>query len=82
MNAIYNVRNLKVAGAQMFGLLKVEDLTFIPLKVRLLLFKDIIIFIFLSLLCDTVGESCWVIASIIVSVRRSSIKCCSYAFLS
>ena len=35
----------------MFGLLKVEGLTFIPIKVRLLLFKEIIISL-LSLLCE------------------------------
>ena len=39
MNAIYSVRTQKVVGAQTFGLLKVEGLTFIPIKVRLLLFK-------------------------------------------
>ena len=44
MNAIYSMRTLKVVGAQMFGcqmfgLLKVEGRTFIPIKVRLLLFK-------------------------------------------
>ena len=44
MNAIYSI------GAQTFGLLKVNDLTFIPLKVRFLLFKDIIFL--LSLLCE------------------------------
>ena len=36
MNAIYS------AGAQTFGLLKAKGLTFIPLKVRLLLFRYII----------------------------------------
>ena len=51
MNAIYSMRDLKVARAQTFGLsniwlLKVEGLTFIPIKVRLLLFKDIIFLIF------------------------------------
>ena len=34
----------------------------------------IFVFPFVSLLCDTVGGCCWGIASIMVSVRRSSIK--------
>ena len=38
MNAIYFVGILKVARAQTFGLLEAEGLTFIPIKVRLLLF--------------------------------------------
>ena len=48
MNAIYS------AGAQTFGLLKVKGLTFIPLKVRLLLFKNIIVI--LSLLSEKKKE--------------------------
>ena len=88
MNIIYSMRSLKVAGAQTFVLLEVECLTFIPIKVRLLLFRKNNIdffFPFLSLLCDTVRGCCWMIASIIVLVRRSSIKVlryCSYAVLS
>ena len=39
INFIHSMRSLKVVGAQTFGLLKVEGLTFIPVKVRLLLFK-------------------------------------------
>ena len=39
MNVLYSVRSLRVVGAQTFGLPKVEGLTFIPIKVRLLLFK-------------------------------------------
>ena len=44
MNAIYSMRSLKVVRAQKFGLpnvglLKVEGLTFISIKERLLLFK-------------------------------------------
>ena len=35
---IYFVGSLKVAGAQTFGLLEAEGLTFILIKVRLLLF--------------------------------------------
>ena len=38
MNAIYFMGSLKVVGAQTFGLLEAEGLTFIPIKVRLLLF--------------------------------------------
>ena len=40
LNVIYS------ASAQMFGLLKVKGLTFIPLKVRLFLFRKIIFFPF------------------------------------
>ena len=46
MNAIYSVKTLKVAEAQTFGLLKVEGLTFIPIKVRFHLFKKILNFPF------------------------------------
>ena len=45
MNVIYSVKSLKVARAT-FGLMKVESLTFIPIKVRLLLFRDIYNFYF------------------------------------
>ena len=40
LNAIYST------GAKTFGLLKVKGLTFIPLKVRLLLFRKIFFFPF------------------------------------
>ena len=39
MNVIYSVSSLKVVGAQMFSLLEAVGLTFIPIKVRLLLFE-------------------------------------------
>ena len=38
MNVIYFMGSLKVVGAQTFGLLEAEGLTFIPIKVRFLLF--------------------------------------------
>ena len=72
----------------MFGLLEAEGLTFIPIKVGFsCLGKRYIIFVFpfLNLLCDMVRGCCWVIASITVSVRQSSIKvlrCYSYVVLS
>ena len=86
-----NVWFSKRLVCQTFGLLEAEGLTFIPINVRLLLFgkyrkKHIWFFFpFVSLLCDTIQECCWVIASITISVRRSSIKvlrCCSYVILS
>ena len=46
MNAIYSMRSLNVTGAQMFSLLEVKGLTFIPIKVRLLLFGKNIFFSF------------------------------------
>ena len=73
---------------QTFGLLVAEGLTFIPIKVRLLLFGKYtynFFFPFVSLLCDTVKGCCWLIALITVSVCQSSIKvlrCCSYVVLS
>ena len=73
MKVIYSMRSLKVARAQTFDLLEAKGLTFILIKVRFLLFgkKN---FPFLSLLCDTIRGCCWMIASIIVSIRTSSIK--------
>ena len=88
MNVIYFMGSLKVVGAQTFGLLEAEGLTFIPIKVRFLLFGKYtynFCFPFVSLLCDTIRGCCWVIASITVSVRWSSIKvmrCYSYVVLS
>ena len=79
-----------MAGAKTFGLLKARGLTFIPIKVRLLLFRHIIylfIYFFLSLLCEKkkgkgkvssvrYGQRVLIggVPSITVSVHQGSIK--------